>query len=491
MDGSKDELTSPRHWLAWLPRLWANRVTLLGSAIATVAGVAIGLFLIIDLIAPGRNAYGGALLIVALPLLLVLGLLLIPVGLWIERRRRPTLSPSPIEAAFATALHDRGARNRIVFLALITLVNVGLVAFAGQKSIHYMDSPGFCGGACHSVMQPQWDAYRHSPHANVDCVACHIGSSSYVKAKLNGVGQMWKLATRSFHTPITMPVDKLLSSQQTCERCHSQRYVGNRLKVYTHFGTDKDNSPLVDAFMLHVGGPNPRTGKYDGMHWHANPDVEVRYQFLDDARARIGKIDVYERHRLVASFLPPGKHESAVGERTMDCVDCHNRPAHQLDASPKDAIERALDAKLLSAKLPFIAKVGASLLARCDAPRDEAEAFFRRELGESYRREHPEVRLAGLELDASAKALTELYRLNVYPALKLGFGSHRNDLGHGGSQGVGGCFRCHDTQHEAKLADGTTKTLGQDCDSCHERIAMGENPAKLDDTLQLALPKGE
>jgi hypothetical protein len=135
-----------------MPRLWANWLTLLGAVIASVAGVAVGVFVLVDLIAPGKNGYAGTLVIVALPLMFVFGLLLIPVGLWMDRRHRPAL-PSPVEAAFQAALHDRGARNRIVFVAVVTLVNVGLVGYGAQSSMRYMDSPKFCGGTCHPVMQ--------------------------------------------------------------------------------------------------------------------------------------------------------------------------------------------------------------------------------------------------------------------------------------------------------------------------------------------------
>jgi hypothetical protein len=282
-----------------------------------------------------------------------------------------------------------------------------------------------------------------------------------------------------------MPVEKLLSSQQTCERCHSQRYFGNRLKLYPHFKADEHNSPAFNAFMLHVGGPSPRTGKYEGAHWHANPELEIRYQYLDEKREQIGRVDVREKGGLVASFLPPGAPKKALGERRMDCVDCHNRPTHVFDASPAAAIDRALDVGRLSAKVPFIAKVGATLLLRPEVPRAEAEAFFRRELAA-----HPELQLGGHQLDAPARALADLYRLNVYPEMKLAWGTYRSNLSHEGGDNVG-CFRCHDKQHTARLADGTTRTLGQDCDSCHERIAMGEDPAKLEDTLRLALPKSE
>ena len=39
-------------------------------------------------------------------------------------------------------------------------------------------------------MQPEYTAYKDSPHSKVDCVKCHIGpgASWFVQSKLSGVG---------------------------------------------------------------------------------------------------------------------------------------------------------------------------------------------------------------------------------------------------------------------------------------------------------------
>jgi hypothetical protein len=478
-----------------LTRLWANWITLTGSVITTMAGMSILLYFIIDALAPSKNPYSSAFFVFALPALFVLGLLIIPVGLWIDRRRRKRAAAGesdPIVEAFEKALRDRTARKRILFLAVATTINLALLGFAGQQTIQYMDSPKFCGTSCHTVMQPEWHAYNRSPHSEVACVECHIGpgTGSYVKAKMNGVGQMWAMLTNSYHRPIATPVEHVRASKDTCEHCHSKRWAGNQLKLYPHYKTDEKNSPAFNAFVLHLGGQDPRSGKWQGIHSHTNPDMEIRYRPLDEKRTKIGEIQVFEKGRLTATYAAPGQKVAASEPRTMDCLDCHNRATHRFDAAPKDAIDRALHEGQLDLKVPFLAQVATDLLGRPDVPRPTAEAFFKKELVAAYHEKHPEVTLAGEPLDRTAHTLAELYKLNVYPEMKLAFGSYRSNATHAGTDD-GACLRCHDNEHEAKLADGSTKKLSKDCDLCHERVAMDEDPSKLEDTLQLLLPKAD
>ena len=53
-----------------------------------------------------------------------------------------------------------------------------------------------------------------------------------------------------------------------------------------------------------------------------------------------------------------------------------------------------------------------------------------------------------------------LYTTNVFPAMKVGWATYPNNLGHMAFQG---CFRCHDENHKAPSG----KTIAQDCESCH------------------------
>jgi hypothetical protein len=473
-----------RNLTSWIRRLAANWITLLGAVFTTLSGLALALFLFVDLVVPGRNPYAGSFVIIGLAAMFAAGLALLPVGFWIERRKHPP-GHDAVDKVVDATLRDEKVRNRILIVAAFTLVNVLLMGFAGKSSMEYMDSPEFCGAACHKVMQPEWDAYKRSPHSHVDCVECHIGSgtTSYIKAKANGMRQIFKLATNTYSRPVPNPVAGMRSD--TCVAYHGKKNIGDKLKIYPHYQPDQTNSPAFNAFLLHVGGEDPKTGKFHGIHWHANPNIQISYQLLDEKRTQIGKITVRENGKQIAEYLPPVV-KPVVGERTMACIDCHNRPTHIFDASPAAALDKAIATGRIDVKIPFVAQIGAELLLRPDARRQDAEAFFREGLAEAFRKKT--LAVSTEQVAQTAKVLADLYQLNVYPDMKLGWGSYRNNLGHAGD---GGCFRCHDKEHSMKLPDGTVKTMSQDCDGCHERLASDEDPKNLDETMKMLLPKPE
>ena len=57
--------------------------------------------------------------------------------------------------------------------------------------------------------------------------------------------------------------------------------------------------------------------------------------------------------------------------------------------------------------------------------------------------------------------MQRIYAHNVFPAMKLTWGTHPNHLGHTDSPG---CFRCHDEEHKSQ--DG--RAISQDCETCHK-----------------------
>ena len=54
----------------------------------------------------------------------------------------------------------------------------------------------------------------------------------------------------------------------------------------------------------------------------------------------------------------------------------------------------------------------------------------------------------------------DLWSRNVFPAMKVTWGTYPNFLGHVDAPG---CFRCHDDEHKTK--DG--RAISQDCELCH------------------------
>ena len=76
-------------------------------------------------------------------------------------------------------------------------------------------------------------------------------------------------------------------------------------------------------------------------------------------------------------------------------------------------------------------------------------------------------------IEAAAEALVGIYSRNIFPAMKITWGTYPNNLGHENSPG---CFRCHDGSHIS--ADG--RTIASDCDTCHTLVAVDDpNPEVL------------
>lgn len=486
-----------RSLLSFIPRLWANWITLTGSILTTASGVAILVFMIFEGLG---NPYGAGMLVIASLTLFIAGLLLIPFGLWIDRRRRKKAgipdgeNRDLIMDAFEAAMRDRRMRNRVAFVLVMTLVNIVLFAGAGKASVEYADSPKFCGATCHTPMQPEWETYNRSPHAKVACVQCHIGEGTipFIKAKWNGMHQLAGVVANDYHRPVPTPVTKMRPADETCGNCHwPERWINNKLKVFPHYKADKDNTPAYNAEFLHVGGRNPATGKFEGIHSHSNPDKVIQYEYADELRRKVGKITVLEKGVVTAVYEPKGEAPKAIGTRRMDCIDCHSRPTHIEEPSAAHAVDRALSDGRLDPKLPFIKQVATEVLAKDDVKHADAEAYFKKAVAEAYAK-HADVQVPAEAQEKAALALAQLYTHNVYPDMQVGWGTYRNNLMHEvEGDDAAGCFRCHDGERKAKLSDGSTKLLSQDCSVCHEQVANEDDPAKFDATLKAAFSKGE
>ena len=154
-----------------------NPISLAGGAITSASGVTmIGYWLVEILGRPNDNPYLGIIFFLLLPALFVVGLLLIPIGVYLRRRMLQKAGQIPAEFP-KIDFNDRMFRHGVDIVLVATIANLLLVSFASYRGAAYMDSPEFCGQSCH-VMHPEYTAYKISAHSHVDCVECHIGSGA-------------------------------------------------------------------------------------------------------------------------------------------------------------------------------------------------------------------------------------------------------------------------------------------------------------------------
>src|SRR5262249_51742832 len=150
-----------------------------------------------------------------LPFFFLLGLSLIPVGIWRTKKLRRKIEvvrkSAPDTYYPSWDFNDYRVRKTAVLVIVATVVNVVILSTATYKAVHYMESVEFCGPVCHTVMKPEHMAYLASPHARVSCTSCHIGPGApwFVKSKLSGVRQVFAVTLKTYSRPISAPVHNL------------------------------------------------------------------------------------------------------------------------------------------------------------------------------------------------------------------------------------------------------------------------------------------
>jgi len=475
-----------RDWTRLIYYLSQNILSLIGVVLTTSSAITLIGFWLYDFMLPGPpHPYVGILLFLILPGVFLLGLLLLPAGIWLRRRKLQAAGELP---AVYPAI-DLGApmvRNSLLFIAVATVLNVLIFGFASYRGVAYMDTTTFCGQTCHTVMAPEYSAYQNSPHARVECVQCHIGPGAgwFVRSKLSGLRQVFAVSFKTYSQPIPSPVKYLRPARETCEQCHwPQRFSGDKFLVKINYKEDEKNTPLTTALVLRIGG-HTRQGSV-GIHGrHLDEGSRIHYISIDDRRQVIPIVyyidDQGRTIEYTSSDIKVTKEQLAKSERrAMDCIDCHNRPTHAFEL-PENAVDLRMSRGLISPELPFIRKKAVELLKADYPDRDTARARIVEGIASYYRSTYPQVYNTKRALvEQAADAVAAIYLRNIFPDMKVTWGVHPNNLGH---NDFPGCFRCHDGSHTS--ADG--RTISNDCAACHNLLAVQEeNPKILADlTLQ-------
>ncbi len=456
--------------------LASHWISMLGTALVTLAGFSWLFLLPTNLRGRVENPYIGLLLFIVIPAIFFVGLALIPVGLFLAKRH--------VAAAIET-LPDRQSaiRRAAVFFVIMTVANVIIGSQLSYRAVEHMDTAQFCGQSCH-VMTPEFKAHQVPPHQAVGCAECHIapGAEGWLHAKMAGTNQLFAVMFNTYPRPIesAMENDKLVSSTETCEHCHArERVVGSRLRVITKYKDDEANTRNETVLMMMVGG-----GASGGIHGaHLGPGVRMRYAAADKKRQTIPWVE-YENSTtgVKRTYLAGDAKADAVANMPtfeMQCVDCHNRAAHSFEM-PEHGVDAALASGKIAAGLPFVKKTAVELL-KADYQSDaDAAQKIPAALAKFYSEKYPDVAAKrGADIQAAGQEIAAIYGRNVFPDLKVGWGTYPNNLGHADYPG---CFRCHDESH----ATADKKTLTQDCSACHQSLAVEEAAPDVLKTLGLA-----
>src|SRR5258708_5881894 len=147
--------------------LTSHWISMLGVALATLAGFSWVFVLPANIRGHVEDPYIGLLVFISIPMGFFVGLALIPIGIALARRR---------VAQHLAALPDRQTawRRAGIFLAVMTMANVMIGSQVSYRAVEQMETVQFCGQSCH-VMKPEFTAHQVAPHQEVSCAACHIG----------------------------------------------------------------------------------------------------------------------------------------------------------------------------------------------------------------------------------------------------------------------------------------------------------------------------
>jgi len=455
-----------RHWLS-----------LVGIALVTTAGISWLFVLPLQIRGHVDNPYIGIIVFLILPIIFFIGLALVPIGIYLGKRR--------IRQGLAEATFDRRAALRRValFFGITTLVNLLIGTQVTYRAVEHMETPQFCGGTCHT-MHPEFAAYRNSPHSRVECVECHVapGAAGWISSKAAGTRQLVETVLNTYSRPIPSALEsnRLVPARETCENCHwPQAFGGVRLRVSSKYAEDEANTRTQTVMMMLVGG-----GKIGGIHGaHVGPGVHIRYAAADAARQTIPWVE-YRNTRTgdVQTFVSSGSaadSAQALPKYEMQCVDCHNRPTHIFDL-PDRAMDKALALGDIAVTLPYIKKKGVAVLKESYNSNKEASEKLPESIIHFYQQNYPDLYAKrSQDINQAAQAVLAIYNQNVFPDLKVNWGTYPNNLGH---TDFPGCFRCHDGSHTT----GEGKSIIQDCNTCHEPLAMDEASPEILTTLGIA-----
>lgn len=479
--GSAEEIRSPfGAWLRPLFFLGHNFITLTGAVITTSAGLTLLIFWVLEEFKGGPiHPYAGIAFFLILPGVFLFGLVLMPLGVLIRRRALRKAGTLPQKYP-RIDLHDPLLRRSLVLMGIATGANVLIFGTATYKGVEHMESVQFCGESCHTVMGPVFAAYQDSPHSRVACVECHIGpgASWFVRSKLSGARQVYAVAFKTYSRPIPTPVKELRPARETCEQCHwPQKFAGDKLIVRTKYESDEANTAKTTVLVMKIGGHTAQGNV--GIHGrHLDTLERISYLATDDRRQVIPRVTYLDDEGKTVEFdsseVTPTPEQISKGERRkMDCVDCHNSPTHAFQL-PERAVDQAITERRISQQLPFIKKKAVELLRTEYPDRDTASNRLFAGITEFYRTTYPDVyRDHRAMVESAAQQVQKIYLRNVFPEMKVTWGSYVNNIGH---EDFLGCFRCHDSAHTS--ADG--RTITQDCNACHSLLAMEEtNPAIL------------
>ena len=464
-----------------LPSVFYNMTSIVGAGLASLAFGLIVFLFILEHYSPQPHPYMGLITFLIMPVFIVLGLVLAVVGVWRNHRRvkRGEAAGRLPKIDFAIPRH----RFAVTMIAIAGFGFMGASTFGTYEAFEYTESVEFCGLVCHTAMEPEYTAYKESPHARVKCAQCHIGSGAdwFVKAKISGSYQVYSYLFDKFHRPIPTPIRNLRPAKETCEQCHwPSHFYSQKLVDRTFFLSDETNSRSELTMVMKIGGREQ--GVSQGIHAHMYLDTQVNYIATDSERMIIPYVETRSKDGTITTYRStevPFTDEQVkkASKRTVDCIDCHNRPSHVF-RNPAQSVNLAMSRGWIDPSLPEIKRVAVEELEKPYKSQEAAGAALKVSIAGFYKESYPEISISKAKLiEAAIKQLQIIYNQNYFPTMKVSWKAYPDHKDHLYSTG---CFRCHDGKHVSPKG----KVISKDCNSCHSIVSQKGPDGKREVSMQ-------
>lgn len=459
-----------------LPSSIKNWVSITGAVLAVFNLATILSLILLNSFFNFGGSYIGLFIYMVLPTIMIGGLLMIPIGMRVHGRRiRKADGGGAIQNWPILNFNNIATRNASIIFIFGTIFLVIISSVGSYEAFHITESVEFCGKLCHQVMEPEYTTYQGSSHERVACVECHVGSGAtwYVKSKMSGLYQVYSVLAHKFPTPIPTPIANLRPARETCEQCHwPEKFYDRKLRIKQSFLADDLNTEEIINLQVKTSSKMTASGFEKGIHQHISPDVRIEYKTTSENRQVIpwvkytnlktGESEIFNDSE---NTLSQAKLDS-LETRVMDCLDCHNRPAHNY-RTPQNFIDKSLSEGKISTTLPGIKQISMQVLYKQYSTKDSAFLSIRKEVTDYYKTKYTNLLTEKKsEIEAAILEMQKGYSNNIFPYMKASWKAYPNNIGHMESDG---CFRCHNDRHTSEKG----KVISKNCNLCHSILAQG------------------
>jgi hypothetical protein len=243
--------------------LYRNPVSVVGALIAAIAALNVAVLVIAEMTeGAGGNPYLGIMAYIVAPAVMILGLVVLFGGMFLERRRRRLSSGGAIGYPVIDFNNGRHVRNfMMTILGAVLFFGISILGSYKAPTTTPRRTPSAARCATTSCTRSTSRRTRASPHSPVGCL--HLvprgarGPTGTSSRSSRAPTRSTRRSFKKYPTPIPTPVENLRPAQETCEQCHwPEKFWGAQLKtpVFNHFMYDEQNTPRETQMLIKVGG---------------------------------------------------------------------------------------------------------------------------------------------------------------------------------------------------------------------------------------------